>query len=596
MMEKEDAGHDNSSEDATTNVNQQDNAGVDTQTDVSSKAKNIINHDEIEWQITQDVDNSSSREAVVAFDLKDDGSLNMSCSEEVNNELDSKQPLLEASSEPNATRDATSESLKNVATPVDVDEDNHETSALIAKEGAPLKSAAISVNNDVTIQNNQSKSEIIDDINLNININNKNSNNESDNEGSDDNIDCSIDDALDEGCMDLQGTLERGFSLQESSQTSDRAKLYEQMRINYQHETLASKRYAPALKHFIPVRSEKCAPLEMPVDKTGMVSYTMFSWMTPIMWRAYKKGLTQEDMPICSKYDMCDYNTQRLERLWNAELQQKGPAKASLQRVVWKFIRTRVYFGLLLFIVTLMFGFVGPTIFMRYLIEWLSTEEPVSTGLLWVVGLILTDLCRILTFGLVWAVNYRTGVRLRSACLGLVYKKLMRLSALGDKSVGEMINLFANDGQRIFDFVVLGVMIIGGPVVGVGGVAYILWLLGPYALCGMLAFLLFYPLQYGISRLTGVLRRRTVTVTDERVRLMNELLACIKLIKMYAWEDSFASAIDEVRQKEKVLLEKSAYVQSVSLAMAPTVPVIAAILTFVAHIAAGNNLTPAQVR
>ena len=62
-------------------------------------------------------------------------------------------------------------------------------------------------------------------------------------------------------------------------------------------------------------------------------------------------------------------------------------------------------------------------------------------------------------------------------------------------SVFQLINLFANDGQRIFDFVVLGVLIVGGPVVGVGGVVYILWLLGPYALSGMLAFLLFYPIQ-----------------------------------------------------------------------------------------------------
>lgn len=53
--------------------------------------------------------------------------------------------------------------------------------------------------------------------------------------------------------------------------------------------------------------------------------------------------------------------------------------------------------------------------------------------------------------------------------------------------------------------------------------------------------------------------------------------------------------ISEIRCRERVLLEKSAYVQSISLAMAPTVPIIAAIVTFLAHIGAGNNLTAAQV-
>ena len=44
------------------------------------------------------------------------------------------------------------------------------------------------------------------------------------------------------------------------------------------------------------------------------------------------------------------------------------------------------------------------------------------------------------------------------------------------------------------------------------------------------------------------------------------------------------------------MLQKTAYCQSMSISMAPTIPVIAAIITFLAHITAGNNLTAAQVR
>ena len=60
-----------------------------------------------------------------------------------------------------------------------------------------------------------------------------------------------------------------------------------------------------------------------------------------------------------------------------------------------------------------------------------------------------------------------------------------------------MVNLFANDAQRIFDLCVFGPLIIGGPVIALGGVIYIGLLLGPYALFGMVAFVLFYPLQVG---------------------------------------------------------------------------------------------------
>ena len=106
-----------------------------------------------------------------------------------------------------------------------------------------------------------------------------------------------------------------------------------------------------------------------------------------------------------------------------------------------------------------------------------------------------------------------------------------------------MINLFANDGQRIYEVASFGPFIIGDPFVAAIGTGYTIWLLGPHAALGMLVFVLFYPVQYSVSKLTGYFRRRTLTATDQRVRLMNELLNCIKLIKMYAWEKPFAKSI-----------------------------------------------------
>ncbi|XP_071550882.1 ATP-binding cassette sub-family C member 5-like isoform X3 [Panulirus ornatus] len=417
---------------------------------------------------------------------------------------------------------------------------------------------------------------------------------EDDEDGVDTSIDEDIDDALDEGYMGMECTLERGFSLNETAIARDlRHERYDEVAIKYQHNP-SFLRYRTSLKHFIPVRRTPKEKDEMPVDKAGLYSFTTLSWITSLMWKAYKTGLKEEDVPICSKYDMCDYNTDRLEVLWNEELRRSGKNNASLQRVVWQFLRTRLLLSLFVFFVSLILGFIGPTVFMRLLINWLSTDEPLITGVVWSVGLLATEFTRIILFCLVWCINYRNGIRLRAACLGLMYRKLMRMSNLGNKSIGEVINLFANDAQRIYDYVVIGPLIIGGPVVAVGGVIYILWLLGPWALFGMVTFLLFYPFQYVMSRLTGYFRRRTVAVTDERVRMMNELLSCVKLIKMYAWEKSFATTIAEIRRRERQLLEKSAYVQSISLAMAPTVPIIAAIVTFLAHIGAGNNLTAAQ--
>lgn len=103
-------------------------------------------------------------------------------------------------------------------------------------------------------------------------------------------------------------------------------------------------------------------------------------------------------------------------------------------------------------------------------------------------------------------------------------------------------------------------------------------------------------------------------VTDQRVTLMKELLTCIKLIKMYAWEKPFSNTIFgkdlfhklepifliinisiDIRRKEQKLQEMGAYVQSASIALTPVVPVVAVIATFLIHIAFGYDLSPAEV-
>jgi ATP-binding cassette subfamily C (CFTR/MRP) protein 5 len=69
-------------------------------------------------------------------------------------------------------------------------------------------------------------------------------------------------------------------------------------------------------------------------------------------------------------------------------------------------------------------------------------------------------------------------------------------------------------------------------------------------------------------------------VTDKRVALMNELINSIRLVKMYAWEKPFFDKIQSVRNDELKLLRRSAFLQSISFSVTPTITIIAAVVTF----------------
>ncbi|GFS03367.1 multidrug resistance-associated protein 5 [Elysia marginata] len=158
----------------------------------------------------------------------------------------------------------------------------------------------------------------------------------------------------------------------------------------------------------------------------------------------------------------------------------------------------------------------------------------------------------------------------------------------------QLVNLVSNDGQRLWNGVILGPFIIGGPMILVISCVYGVIFLGPWALLSFFVIIGFFPFAVTLARLSQKFRARSIKITDKRVGLMVELFTSIKLIKMYAWETSFAQKIADIRAQEKCILEKSLFVQSVSVGSSMLVPLMASCLTFIGYVSTGNNLTATQ--
>ncbi|XP_052784055.1 ATP-binding cassette sub-family C member 5-like isoform X2 [Mya arenaria] len=352
-------------------------------------------------------------------------------------------------------------------------------------------------------------------------------------------------------------------------------------------------RYNEALKGARPLRFKKTSRTEIPMTQAGFLSQMTFGWQTSMMWNIYRKGIEHiQDLTIGFR-EKSEPNRDRLERIWKEELMLKGRKRASFLRAVWQFSSTRLLLTIIFVTLSTLMSFSTPAFVLHRLLAYLNTghvDTGVGIGL--VVALGVTEMGRSLFFAISWYYNYTTGVRVRSATMGLLYKKVLKLRSLEDKTVGELVNLLGNDAQRIFEAVAIGPLMIPGPIVLCAGLIYMVLLIGPWALIAMGTFLAFYPVMYFISKLTNHYRRKCIVITDKRVRMMNELLSCIKLIKMYAWEKSFAKTIAGIRSDERSILEKGAYVQSISTATAPLVPIMASIFTFLAYVLTGNDLTP----
>ncbi|XP_054648189.1 ATP-binding cassette sub-family C member 5 isoform X1 [Dunckerocampus dactyliophorus] len=333
-----------------------------------------------------------------------------------------------------------------------------------------------------------------------------------------------------------------------------------------------------------------------PVDNAGLFSFLTMHWLTPLALKAYKtSSLSIDDVWGLSCHEASEVNFQRLELLWHDELKRRGREGVSLTRVFWRFCQTRILVAIFALLLTMVAGFVGPALLIRALLEYSqSSESCVQYGLCLVAGIFAMELMRSWSLALMWAVSYRTAARLRGAALTFAFNKILRLRNTKDISPGELINICSNDGQRLFEAVSFGCLLAGGPLVGILGLSYTTYFLGFTALLGSAIFVIFYPAMMLASKLTAYFRKKCVAVTDQRVRLMNEILSCIKFIKMYCWEDAFAENIRKVRSEEKRILERAGLIQSLTVGVAPIVVVIASVCTFTLHMTLGYDLTAAE--
>ncbi|PNJ69096.1 ATP-binding cassette sub-family C member 5 isoform X2 [Pongo pygmaeus] len=387
-------------------------------------------------------------------------------------------------------------------------------------------------------------------------------------------------------CQDALETAARaeGLSLDASMHSQLRILDEDHPKGKYHHGLSALKPIRTTSKH------------QHPVDNAGLFSCMTFSWLSSLARVAHKKGeLSMEDVWSLSKHESSDVNCRRLERLWQEELNEVGPDAASLRRVVWIFCRTRLILSIVCLMITQLAGFSGPAFMVKHLLEYTqATESNLQYSLLLVLGLLLTEIVRSWSLALTWALNYRTGVRLRGAILTMAFKKILKLKNIKEKSLGELINICSNDGQRMFEAAAVGSLLAGGPVVAILGMIYNVIILGPTGFLGSAVFILFYPAMMFASRLTAYFRRKCVAATDERVQKMNEVLTYIKFIKMYAWVKAFSQSVQKIREEERRILEKAGYFQSITVGVAPIVVVIASVVTFSVHMTLGFDLTAAQ--
>ncbi|KZW00021.1 ABC protein [Exidia glandulosa HHB12029] len=190
-----------------------------------------------------------------------------------------------------------------------------------------------------------------------------------------------------------------------------------------------------------------------------------------------------------------------------------------------------------------------------------------------------------------------TGVLARAALISSLYKRGMGLTPKS-RTIhrhADLVNHISTDVSRI-DYAAQWFHAFWTAPIQISICLIILLVqLGPSALAGFSLFLLIIPFQQRAMAAQLSVRQGSMKWTDQRARLLQELLGAMRVIKYFCYEKPFLKRIDSIRKEELKGIRKILYIRAANLGVAFSIPVLAAVLAFITYVLSGHSLDPAII-
>ncbi|XP_063347264.1 ATP-binding cassette sub-family C member 2-like [Pelmatolapia mariae] len=212
-------------------------------------------------------------------------------------------------------------------------------------------------------------------------------------------------------------------------------------------------------------------------------------------------------------------------------------------------------------------------------------------GYLYAVLLMVVALLQSLTLQQYFQRCFVLGMKVRTALMAAVYKKALVVSndTRKESTVGETVNLMSADAQRFNDVTNFIHLLWSCPLQIIISIVF-LWLeLGPSVLAGLGVMVLMVPINGFLATKARKIQIENMKFKDKRMKIMNELLNGVKILKLYAWEPSFQKQVEDIRGEELKVMKKFAYLTSVSSFIFSSAPALVSLATFAVFVSVSND-------
>ncbi|UJR14426.1 hypothetical protein I4U23_001423 [Adineta vaga] len=353
---------------------------------------------------------------------------------------------------------------------------------------------------------------------------------------------------------------------------------------------------------------------ERPVFPDLYVSFPskiFFEWVTPLILQGYRKPLTERDcwelasseqtvtivqqvqhflkdrsqkvMKNNTKHTRSNQVEEENQNLINSLPKvdvKKSSSKHQTTPIFWHAI-FRTYLDRLIAAGVLRIAqdlalLASPLILKQLLKFFTDPTKPKWLGIFYAILLSICVFCQTILLRAYFQSQFMTGLRFRSAIIGLVYRKSLKLSNSSKQktTTGEIVNLMAIDATRFAEVTHHLHILWSGPFQLI--VALILlyrqmqWSIIP----GVVLLIIMIPASIFLQRIQKRLTSKQMIVKDQRIKTMNEILNGIRVLKLYAWEVAFIHSINHIREKELKYIRQKAIISATTSMIATFTPIL----------------------
>ncbi|XP_051154775.1 ATP-binding cassette sub-family C member 4-like [Leptopilina boulardi] len=340
-----------------------------------------------------------------------------------------------------------------------------------------------------------------------------------------------------------------------------------------------------------------------PREGANPLSILSFAWL----WKTFKIGckreLEQTDLFSPLDSHASQIIGDKLEKQWQYDSNKCKKGKKKTKPKLWKslakcFGTNIIVVGIVQFILEFILTIPQPIILGKILQYFNGTGTVTKTEAYYWAGL-FTFLFALRSpfFHLSVHSMLHLGMKIRVSCCSLIYRKVLRTSKSAEacSSAGQIVNLLTNDVNSL-DYALPFFHYIWMSPIMLIIIAYIIFIqIELPALTGIALYVLIIPLQGLLGKFVPKLAMQSAYRTDKRLRLMNEIIGGVQVIKMYAWEKPFSHLVDKARLKEVSAIRKNYFIDAFAMAFESYAPRLCVYVTILTYALLGNAIVAEKV-